>query len=118
MGKCVLIVDDHEVVRRSLRTLFEDNRFNVFEASNGAEAIQQAQQVHPDLVVLDMIMPVMNGLDAARELKHLTPGTPLLLFTNLIGPVMEEEARSAGISAVVSKSESAERLLDKADALV
>ena len=77
MEKSVLIVDDHEVVRRSLRVLFEGNRFNVFEASNGAEAIQQAQQVHPDLVVLDMIMPVMNGLDALRGVKAPDAGNAI-----------------------------------------
>jgi CheY-like chemotaxis protein len=78
--------------------------------------VEKAQEVHPDLVVLDLSMPVMNGLEAARALKVTMPSLPLLMFTNHIGSVMEDEAKAAGITTVVSKAESA--LFFHADALL
>ena len=82
--KCILIVDDNPVIRKSLRRTLERNKgWEVCgEAANGREAVAKAQQLKPDLVVLDLSMPVMNGLEAARELKRLLPSMPLLLFTN------------------------------------
>lgn len=74
------------------------------EAENGADGVRKAQALHPDLVVLDLSMPVMNGPEAARALKSTMPNVPLLLFTNNAGAA-SEEARQAGISAVVSKSD-------------
>jgi CheY-like chemotaxis protein len=62
--------------------------------------VEKAQEVHPDLVVLDLSMPVMNGLEAARTLKVTMPSLPLLMFTNHIGSVMEDEAKAAGITTV------------------
>jgi two-component system, NarL family, nitrate/nitrite response regulator NarL len=73
------------------------------EASNGREAIEKAQQLKPDLVVLDFSMPVMNGLEAARELKRLLPSLPLVMFPNFTSPQLSKEVLSAGVSAVVSK---------------
>jgi len=78
------------------------------EAANGREAIEKAEQLKPDLVVLDLSMPVMNGLDAARELHRLLPSLPLVMFTNFNMPQLTKEALSAGITAVVSKSELAD----------
>ena len=114
----VLIVDDHPVIRRTLRALFGNRGYLVFEAIDGAEAITRAQEVEPDLVVLDLVMPVMNGLDAARILKRLRPKTPLMMFTSFEGPVLDQEACAAGISAVVPKSASAELLLRHAKDLL
>lgn len=117
MGKRhVLIADDHKVIRGFVRSMFEARGFEVSDAENGAQAVEKAQQLHPDLVVLDMAMPVMNGLEAAGKLKVAMPSLPLLMFTNHIGSILEHEARAAGISAVVSKAESA--LLFHADALL
>jgi len=100
----VLIVDDHAVIRRMLHTLFEAHDMEACEAENGADGVRKAQALHPDLVVLDLSMPVMNGLEAARALKSTMPTVPLLLFTNNAGAAADE-ARQAGISAVVSKSD-------------
>jgi CheY-like chemotaxis protein len=102
----VLIVDDHVIIRRLVRSLFEAQDLEVSDASNGAEGVQKAQELNPRLIVLDLAMPVMNGFDAARALTLLMPHVPLLMFTNNVGAIMEEEARSAGISAVVCKSDS------------
>ncbi len=110
-GKCVLIVDDHPTVRGMIRSRFESEGFELCDAANGAEAVNKAQEVKPDLVILDLAMPVMNGLEAARILKRLAPEVPLLMFTNTGGSGLEQEARSSGISAVFSKSDGAEAVL-------
>jgi len=101
-----MIVDDHAVIRDTLRALFEDEDLRVSDASDGAEAVQKAQREKPNLIILDLSMPVMNGLDAARELKVLMPHVPLLMFSNHAKAIVEDEALSVGIFAVVCKSDS------------
>ena len=101
-----MIVDDHAIIRRMVRKVFEAENLEVLDAANGAECVQKAQEVKPGLIILDLSMPMMNGLDAARALKGLMPHVPLLMFTNNAAGIVEEEARSAGISAVISKSDS------------
>jgi CheY-like chemotaxis protein len=102
---CVLLVDDHAAIRRMLRALFEADGIDVCEAENGADGVQKAQDLNPGLVILDLSMPIMNGLEAARVLQLTMPHVPLLMFTNNAGAGMEKEARSAGIFAVLSKSD-------------
>ena len=110
--KCVLIVDDHVAVRKALRSLFDLNGFTVCgEAVNGQDAIEKAQRLHPDLIVLDLSMPVMDGFEAARELTKLMPDIPLMMFTNHVSRLMELNARSAGIWKVISKNEPYEGLM-------
>ena len=101
-----MIVDDHAVIRRMLRVAFEAEDLEVSDAMDGAEGVRKAQELKPSLIILDLSMPVMNGLEAARALKLLMPHVPLLMFTNNAGAAIEREARSAGIFAVVSKSDS------------
>ena len=103
--KCILIVDDNLAVRRSLRALLECNSdWKVGgEAANGYDAIAKAQELHPDLIVLDMCLPVMNGLDAAKELKKQTPHVPLLMFTGSDTFQLEKMAMNAGFSSVTPK---------------
>ncbi len=116
----VMIVDDHAIIRRMVREAFEAEDLEVFDAANGAEGVEKAQEVNPGLIILDLSMPVMNGLDAARELKVLLPYIPLLMFTNNSAGIVDKEARSAGISAVISKSDSdgLKQLLLRAKALL
>jgi DNA-binding NarL/FixJ family response regulator len=107
VGKWILIVDDNPVIRKTLRqTLEQQEGWGVSdEAADGREAIEKAQRLKPDLVVLDLSMPVMNGLEAARELRRLFPSLPLVMFTTFNTPKLSDEALSAGVRAVVSKSE-------------
>jgi DNA-binding NarL/FixJ family response regulator len=107
VGKWILIVDDNPVIRKTLRqTLEQQEGWGVSdEAVDGREAIEKAQRLKPDLVVLDLSMPVMNGLEAARELRRLFPSLPLVMFTTFNTPKLSDEALSAGVRAVVSKSE-------------
>jgi DNA-binding NarL/FixJ family response regulator len=107
--KYILIVDDSPTIRKTLRqTLEREDAWEVCgEAADGREAIEKAQRLNPDVVVLDLSMPVMNGLEAARELKRMSPSLPLVMFTDFNLPQLTNQALSAGVSAVVSKSEAA-----------
>lgn len=120
MSCTVLIVDDNVHVRKSLRlTIEKELEWQVCgEASNGAEGVSAATRLHPDIVVLDLSMPVMNGIEAARQLKRLIPETHLLMFTSFATPTLEEAARDAGIEAFVPKNEGAILLLQSLRRLV
>jgi DNA-binding NarL/FixJ family response regulator len=120
MAWSVLIVDDSVFVRKALCGIFRDQPdLEVCgEAENGREAIERAQQLQPDLVVLDLSMPVMNGLDAARVLKRLMPQVPLIMYSAFGDRFVEQQARLIGISGLVSKSESPIALLNKARILL
>lgn len=105
MVKSVLIADDNAFVRRKVGELFRgEPDFEVCaEAENGKQAIEEACELQPDLIVLDLSMPVMNGLDAARVLRRLMPEVPIVMFSAYADPFTEKEARSAGASILVSK---------------
>ena len=120
MAKAVLIVDDNAYIRQALCSVFKcESDFEVCgEAENGREAIAKARELHPDLIVLDLSMPVMNGLDAARELKRLMPTVPLLMYSAFGDRLVEQQARLVGISELVSKSQPAAILVSKARSLV
>ena len=81
MPKTVLVVDDNAFVRHALCELFTSQAdFDVCgEAENGQEGIQKAQEFHPDVIVMDFSMPVMNGIEAATALKRLMPAVPLII---------------------------------------
>jgi DNA-binding NarL/FixJ family response regulator len=120
MAKTILIVDDNAHIRLALCEEFKlESDFEICgEAANGKEAIVKALELHPDLIVLDLSMPVMNGLDAALELKRLMPTVPLIMYS-LFGDVFgEQQARLIGISELVSKSQPAAILVDKARSLL
>jgi DNA-binding NarL/FixJ family response regulator len=119
MPKAVLVVDDNEFIRRSLCKVFTSEAdFDVCgEAENGREAIEKALELRPDLIVMDLSMPVMNGIEAARALKVLLPTVPLIIFSAYSDVFSENEARSAGVAALVSKSDHVSVLIDKARVL-
>ena len=116
MPRSVLIVDDHEAIRRGLRSLFRSHREFVIcgEAVDGAEAIQKAQQLCPDLVILDLAMPEMNGLEAAAALKFILPDAPLFLLTAHYSRELELAATASGIRAVFSKHDCLDVLIERA----
>ena len=107
----ILIVDDSPDLRRSLRRVLESEGMTVCaEAANGREAIEAACDSNPDLIVLDLSMPVMNGLDAAPRLKQLLPTVPIVMFTSFGEKWVLILAQAAGISTVVGK-ESPQKLV-------
>ena len=118
--RTVLIVDDNAFIRQALCELFKrEADFDVCgEAENGKDAIKKAQELRPDLIVLDLSMPVMNGFDAARVLKRLMPTVPLIMYSAFGDKLAEKQARLIGISEVVSKAENAGVLIHKARGLL
>jgi CheY-like chemotaxis protein len=120
MPKSVLLVEDNAAIRRALcRILTSEANLEVCgEAENGQEGIEKAQELRPDLIVMDLSMPVMNGIVAARILKTLMPKVPLIVFSEYSDMFSEQEARAAGVSALVSKFDHVSVLLSKARALL
>jgi two-component system nitrate/nitrite response regulator NarL len=118
--KRVLIVDDNFAVRSMVRQVFAvEPDFEVSgEAENGLEAIQKAEALKPDLVILDLTMPVMTGLDAAPQLIKRVPAVRIILFTVEEGDEVKRLAQAGGIHAVVSKQQAASELVSQAQALL
>jgi DNA-binding NarL/FixJ family response regulator len=111
--KSVLIVDDNFTVRAALRTFVERNMGMQVcaTAANGAEAIGKAREYQPDLVLMDLGMPVMNGLDAASAIKKATPNSRIVIFTLYSDTLGKLLASGAGIDLVISKSDGPDALL-------
>ena len=102
----ILIADDKVHIRRVLRRLIEEHQdWDVCaEAEDGIEAVKRAKQVKPDLIILDLAMPELNGFEAASEISKALPDTPILMFTLYTSPLVEKEAEKAGVRQVISKS--------------
>jgi len=114
MKHTVLIVDDNTVIRSSLRSWIEGNAdFQVCgEAENGMVAVQKVEEMHPDIVILDLQMSVMDGLEAARKISHIAPDTAMVMFTMHPSSELLKVAQAVGVRDVVSKTDQlSERLL-------
>ncbi len=105
MALRVLLADDHAMVRQGLKALLERDGFEVVEASNGHEAIQLTRERHPDVAVLDLAMPLLNGLDAAREIRRVWPTTKTILLTMYAEDQYVLEALRAGVRGYVLKTQ-------------
>ena len=103
----ILIADDSPPVRRGLRTLLGLNSgWHVCgEAVDGADAVEKAHQLTPDLILMDFSMPQMDGVQAAQKIAESGRDTPILLFTLNLSPQLMELARNAGLRGAISKSE-------------
>ena len=115
----VLIVDDHEALRAGVRAALETRPgIEVCgEAANGREALDKARQLRPDVVILDITMPVLDGFSAAREINKNFPGVAILLLTMHESPNMINVAKSSGARGYVGKSEGLSTLLRAIDAV-
>ena len=111
--KSILIVDDSALIRRHLREILEGQHGLTVcgEAKNGLDGIKKAKRLHPHLIVLDLSMPIMDGLEAARKLKRLMPAVPLIMFTNHASASLAEAALEAGIASLKDKSEDVDILV-------
>jgi len=114
-----LIVDDSPLVRQRLRDLLQQHpHWRVCgEAANGQDAIARAAELSPDIIVLDFLMPGMNGMQAAREIGKMIPDVPILMFTTHLSRQLVEEARNVGIRGAVAKSD-ARQVIDGLEALL
>jgi len=107
MKHTVLIVDDNTLIRSSLRSWIEGNEdFQVCgEAENGMVAVQKVEEMHPDIVILDLQMPVMDGLEAARKISNIAPDTAMVMFTMHPSRELLKVAQAVGVRDVVSKTD-------------
>lgn len=102
----ILIVDDSETTRRILRAIIRSREWTICgEAETGRAGIRQFQKLRPDLVLIDLAMPDINGIEAARRMSVLDPRIPLILFTILDLDGLDKVAHDAGICAIVSKAQ-------------
>jgi len=112
MSGQVLIADDHPLIRQGLKTLLEQHGFTVVgEAADGREAVQLAQKLEPDVAVLDLAMPLLNGLDAAREITRASRRTKTILVTVHTADQFVLAALQAGIRGYVLKSQATAELV-------
>lgn len=111
--KRVLVVDDHELMRRGVSTMLSDEPGLEIcgEAADGPEAVIKAAALHPDLVIMDINMPGLNGLAAIRQIGHILPHAKILAFTVHDSNQMIEEVRAAGAHACLSKNKAGQDLL-------
>jgi two-component system response regulator DesR len=102
----ILIADDKLHFRRELRRLIEQHEdWNVCaEAEDGVQAVNQSKQLKPDLIVLDLAMPELNGFEAAAQISKVLPTVPILMLTLYASPLVEKKAEKVGVHRVISKS--------------
>jgi DNA-binding NarL/FixJ family response regulator len=116
----ILVADDHDVIKRGLRALLESKPewTVVAQASNGREAVEQAQRHKPHVAVLDISMPELSGLEAARRIRKLTPETEILFLTVHNSAQMLQEALDAGGRGYVLKSDVGNDLMVAVEAVL
>ena len=115
----ILLADDFAVVRRALRVLLETQRdWKVCgEAETGQEAVEKSQQLKPDVVILDVSMPVLNGFGAAKAIKLLSPHTAILLYSVHHSKAFQVEAQRIGVDGYISKADGGQEILRVIDGL-
>jgi len=115
----ILVADDHELTRRGVQVCLESQpEWKVVgEAATGHEALEKAKQLKPDVVILDIAMPDLNGLDATRQILKAVPQTEVLILTMHESEKLIRRALEAGARAFVTKSDVARHLVDAVDAL-
>jgi two-component system chemotaxis response regulator CheY len=104
MALCILVVDDSEMVRRILRMLLGSRDWTICEAESGRDGIAKFRRIKPDVVVLDLAMPDMTGIEAAKAMSNADSKIPIVLFTILEIEGIERIATEAGICSIVPKN--------------
>src|SRR5690242_194977 len=108
----ILLVDDFERIRSGVRSLLSGELLEICgEAENGREAVERVRELHPDLVLLDIVMPVMNGIEAAHQIHDIAPSTKIVFLTVEDTPEAAAVARLIGADAFVPKSAAGSELL-------
>lgn len=120
MAVRILVVDDHEVVHQGIQMILQSRPEwqIVGQANNGAEAVDMAQKLQPDAIVMDITMPVMNGLEATRQITKLGLSSPVIIFTMHESPGLLESVQSAGGRGLVLKSRAAHDLIEALERVI
>ena len=115
----ILIADDREAIRKQVSVILsaQPDLEVCAEAANGEEAVEKTRELNPDLVILDITMPVMNGLDAARAIRSFGLDVPILVLTAHKSRQLVEEARKIGVQGYVTKADASQSLLSAVDAV-
>jgi DNA-binding NarL/FixJ family response regulator len=115
----ILLVDDHEIVRRGLKSVLETRKDweIVGEAETGREAVQMVEELRPDVVVMDISMPELNGLDAVRQIAKIAPRTEVLVLTMHESEELVRQVLEAGARGYLLKSDASRQLISAIDAL-
>jgi DNA-binding NarL/FixJ family response regulator len=112
MALRILVVDDYQVARKTIRSLLTWHSLHVCgEAENGKEAVEKVKELNPDLVLLDINMPVMNGVQAAYEIRRISPSTKIIFFTIHDSPEALAAGRTVGVDAFVPKAAAGTQLI-------
>lgn len=114
--RLVLVVDDDEMIRRLVRTVLEADDFEVIEAKDGQEGLQTIDDKHPSVVVLDVMMPGLNGVDVCRQLDH--ENVKVIILTARDDADLAEQCMAAGADAFLTKPFSSIQLLDLVEDLL
>lgn len=109
--RCILIVDDYDVVRHAIRTFLERWSFVCIEAADGAEAITKARELKPDVIVMDLVMPGINGIEATSVIRSTMPRVPVIAFT-MYESLAKSMTSKLAINSVVSKPEGLTKLVE------
>jgi DNA-binding NarL/FixJ family response regulator len=120
MAARILLADDFDIVRRGIRGLLDGPPgWEICgEAANGREAVEKTLELKPDLVVLDVGMPIMNGIEAARQIRAFAPATKIVIFSVHRSAQLLERAKEAGVDACLAKGAAAEELRNTVAALL
>src|ERR1700676_1751727 len=116
----ILIADDHQTVRKAVRAILESREDAEVcgEAANGQEAVKMAAEFKPELIILDYAMPVLDGLGAASQIRHILPKTPILILSILDEPLVRDAMKLVGARGFVPKAQCADKLLEGVDAVM
>jgi len=118
MPSRILIADDHDLLRRLIKRKLEDHAdWICIEAENGERAVAKAMELKPEIIILDLVMPVMDGLTAAREIVKLLPAVPIVIHTVHFSEELKWEATKIGVREVLPKADIAS-LVDAVEALL
>jgi DNA-binding NarL/FixJ family response regulator len=119
MRKRILVIDDNAPIRGLVKEFIEARPgFEICgEAADGVEGVQKGRELRPDLIVLDFLMPRINGLQAALILREVVPNTPIILFTFYKEAIPKDLAEAAGVASILSKADQLTTLADEVQRL-
>ena len=115
VGPLVLIVEDEEAIREVIADVLQDRGFRVMSASNGAEALRRLEQARPDVMVLDLLMPVMHGWAFMEEYAEGTGGPPIPIVVLSVNPALPRSFARFGVRHILAKPFNADELIDAVD---